>query len=309
MTENIKERINYFSVYDFFGYLAPGLLIVVLLVLEYDISELLEYYVSNHPPSLKGVEESELFLDSKLNYLVNFLTWGDNANFKFVPFVLLIFSCYLGGHLIAAISYFVIERTITQHFIGFPSRFLLLPKKKFRLILKSNNYLFNIKSIILYFQRFLVRVVFKKYTRPMSSRKLILEKLKRKFGRQVGMSECYWLVYSYLSHKNGMPFKRVTHFLNLYGFNRNCSMTFLLYVSLRIIACFTIDSHINKYSCFILILFGLSGFVLFLNYLKLFRRQATEMYYQFLNYECNNDKFSIGLLSTGFGVSSKSRKK
>jgi hypothetical protein len=279
--EKIKEHLSYFKIYDVFGYLAPGLLFVFLIVLEYDIGDLLEFYTSKNPPSLNGIESYPLKDDFKLVYLVQFLTWGDQSNFKFVPFLLLIFACYLGGHLIAALSSFFIERIFTKYVLGYPSAFLLNPRRRIRYWNKAKSIKVNVRILFKGLRYYAIRKIIPQYTHPLSLREEVKHCLHEKFGYRIRSRDWYWLTYSYLSQKGGNPYSRANHFLNLYGFSRNCSMTFFLYFVIRFIALWTINSHINEYSWWVLISYLIAGVVLYLNYLKLFRRQAAEMYYQF----------------------------
>ncbi len=104
------------------------------------------------------------------------------------------------------------------------------------------------------------------------------------YGYDVNKEDYYWLFYSFIITNRPYLAPRVHHFVNLYGFSRNVCATFLIYIFLRI--CFlnwVIGLPINLATWSILILFIFIAFFMFWNYIKLFKRQAVDIYFLFLS--------------------------
>lgn len=258
------------TIYDIFGYLLPGFFFICLIIVDFDFGRILNYYFENNK-SLEGLYAKTDGSHWKMAYLFKFLTWNsDMAEFKFTTLLILIFFCYLLGHAIAAISSIVLENWFNRKYLGFPSRNLL------------NEY-----------KPTLSRLIFSPYTKPLDS--AFISKFKSVFNSKfegiIDEKSIYWLCFTEISKRHPTAYNRIMHFLSLYGFSRNVSACFFLYVFCRVLFSCLLGFHLSKYNIIINIVFVSSGVVMFVNYLKLFHRQCYELYYHFYAL-CLNDKTS-----------------
>jgi hypothetical protein len=266
------EKLSQFRsstiVYDIFGYLLPGFFFVSLIIIDFDFGHILKFYFT-HNHSLKQISESDFTY--KLSYLFNFLTWNTDSDFKFTTLLMLIMFCYLLGHVIAAVSSLVLEVWLNKKLLGFPSENLLDEGKR--------NW---------------VQKKFKNYTKPFSSDfiKCFQEKFEGRFGKFKDRSSYYWLCFGEISQLNPVAFNRTMHFLSLYGFSRNVSACFFIYVFFRVSLHFCSHLSLNKFNLLILAIYFAIGFIMFKNYLKLFSRQCSELYYHF--YVLHSDQKHTG---------------
>lgn len=261
--EKIKGFKNSFFVYDFFGYLLPGFFFICLFIVDYDFTKVIEYYYSKK--TLYGLNRHDgTFL---YDYLFSYLTWNSDRDFKFTGLILLILFCYTLGHIIAALSSFIIEKCFNQFFLGFPSSNLLTIGKR------------------TWLQR-----IFKNYTSPFSKEfiKDFNDIFEQRFGVNKSSKDKYWLCFSDISKYLPMAYNRIIHFLNLYGFSRNVAGAFLIYLVIRICILLPIGSRISGINWITLGIFLLSAAINIKNYLKLYYRQCSEIYYHF--YSLHTDK-------------------
>lgn len=112
---------------------------------------------------------------------------------------------YITGHLIATISSAIGERFLVERILGYPGNNLFgaVPK--------------NWK-------------LFPKYSRPFSEdfRTEFSKLFKKTFGlTNPNASDRFWLSFEYVAQYCPIAFARSMHFLNLYGFNRNISFSFV----------------------------------------------------------------------------------
>lgn len=262
--ERLNKVRSSFWFYDVFGYLIPGFFFICLIIIDYDVSTLMRFNAS-HTDGLQELLNGNCKegIHFKLEYLFRFLSWNQTGNdFKFTPFVLLILFCYIIGHLISAISSQFIETWANKGVLGYPSHNLFGIKK-------SN-----------WFKR-----KFGNYTKPFDNEFIVKFKeiyLKR-FGNELNENDAFWMCFSDVSRNSPIGFERASHFLSLYGFNRNIAAAFFIYIVLRLFVwiLFIFHSSVDWYTGFILVLFFCFGLMMIKNYLKLFRRQCTEVYYQF----------------------------
>lgn len=266
--EKLKEFSLPFTLYDFFGYFLPGFFFLLIWIIEYDAGDLMDFYVNNvdDPNSLKGLDAR---VTSKLKFklLDNFINDKDGS-FRFVPFFILIVFVYLVGHIIAAISSFFLEKFIVFTFVGYPSVRLLDTDYQER------------KRKLLSFR-----------ARPLEINfiKEFKEVVDKRFGASTDVSNYYWLCFSDICRYAPIGFRRVVHFLNLYGFARNVCMCFLLYIIFRVcILWFFLDSDLSMYNWVILGIYLVVAFILFYNYNKLFVMQCKELYYHFYSIHKSN---------------------
>lgn len=249
-----------FSLYDFFGYFLPGVFFVLLIPVEYDAGDLMDFYRINGNTFENF--SSKFSKELKFQMLNRMLSGGDGAA-RLVPILIAIPLFYLIGHVISAVSSYLLERQIVGELLGLPSVNLLKQKDDRCKVTKK---------------------FFGKFTDafdPVFLRKM-RKTLRKRFGKKVEDTNYFWLCFAEVSRINQTAYRRVMHFVNLYGFSRNIAMCFFLYVFLRVFLMWMIlDSALNAYNWVILIAMGMAGYLMFINYLKLFNRQCKELYYHF----------------------------
>jgi hypothetical protein len=260
--EQLKEFRNSFLLYDVFGYFLPGFFFVCLLIIDYDLSKIMEFYSEHH--TLRGIEDEKILY--KLDYLFRFLTWNTESDFKFTTLVIFIFFCYLLGHVIAALSSYVIEQWFNRRFLGFPS-----------------------ENLIDSSERNWFRTRFAFYTKGFTNEfaKKFEKVFRERFGTEPVVKDYFWLCFSDICKHSPVGYNRVIHFLNLYGFSRNICAAFIIYIVFRIILCITLNSPIHGFTWFILVSYSFGAFIMLINYLKLFYRQCIELYYHFYSLHTN----------------------
>lgn len=258
-TDGIKSS---FSLYDIFGYLLPGFFLVSLLVLDYDAAKIIREYKSSGGITYEAF--SGLHLKTEL--LLRFFSSGSLNDFNFIPFLLFLIFCYLIGHVVAAFSSYLLERVIVKQLWGYPS-FLLLRINETKEQWPYQN-----------FKRPFDAAIIKKIDYAVAEI----------FGTSVERVNYYWICYSYLVTARPYLTSRAHHFVNLYGFSRNVSGTFLLYVIFRILVLRCIvGSPINNENWIMIGIYTFVCLLMFGSYLKLFRRQAIDIYYLFLSVVAN----------------------
>ncbi|WP_288372424.1 hypothetical protein [uncultured Algoriphagus sp.] len=265
--ERFQNYINQsLSLYSIFGYLLPGFFLTSLLIVDYDLAAILRKMENNSEIKLETIKS----LDLKIYYLLDFFSTGTLSDFKFIPFILFLFFCYLIGHVVSAFASLFIERLFVRFVFGYPSSILM----------KGGD---NPKWPIL----------FGSYRRPFNSQMIreIKDEVKKVFEFDVNSKDYYWLLYSYIITTRPYLAPRVHHFVNLYGFSRNVCATFLFYIAFRFLFldCLA-GSKMDWASWSIMGLFSISSFLLFYNYLKLFKRQAVDVYYLFLSIKHDSRK-------------------
>lgn len=251
----IREPLNLYSI---FGYLLPGFFLTTLLVIDYDVSAILRLHDTLDTIRLKDIKE----LDLKVNYFLDLFSTSDAKDYKFIPFFLFLLFCYLIGHVVSAFSSFVIERASVKWLMGFPSTILLEDRNKVK-----------------------YPILFGNYRRPLKTEMIqqIDKEVSKAFDFKVNKQDYYWLLYSYIITTRPYLAPRVHHFVNLYGFSRNVCATFLIYILIRVFFLTTVaNSPIDWAVWAVLGVFILSAWFMFYNYLKLFKRQAIDIFFLFL---------------------------
>ena len=246
-----------FSLYDITGYLMPGLFFVIIMVFEFDMGRALNFYFT-HNRSFEGLsKEAALY---KLPYLMNFLAWAQTpTEFKIMPLLLLLLMCYLLGHVIAAISSLVIEKFILGNTLVYPDGNLFRPlvlrqerHRQARLRIQSRQsgwrgwwawFKLHRRKVALVHQS-LYRVLAPRYCRPLDTPFIneFKKVINHRFSYAVRSGDYFWLCYADVAHYRPTAHQRVHNFVNLYGFARNTSMTFLLYICLRMASRFVYAS-------------------------------------------------------------------
>ena len=266
--ERLKEIRSSFWFYDILGYLLPGFFIICLLIIDYDLTELIKFKEIHN--SINTINtSSDTLANFKIQYFFRFLSWDHGGNdFKFTTLFIMLLFCYIIGHMIAAISSFFIETRFNQSLLGYPSKNLFDEGKR--------NWFQNI---------------FKNYTKPFD--KDFIQDYKSVFKSRFNLTECnskdiFWLSFSDISKNSPVGFSRTSHFLTLYGFNRNIAATFFIYIVLRLNAIWLFKSEFTCTNFIIMLFYILFGLIMIKNYLKLYKRQCTEVFYQF--YSLNTEK-------------------
>jgi len=292
-----------FTVYDVLGYLLPGLFFLTLLVFEYDMSKALTYYLS-HNLAFFGIESEAVRY--KLPYIMRFLSWQQTpTDFKFVPFLLLVVLAYLIEHVISAVSSTLIEKLFLSTSLQYPDSNLfheLVEKRDtprrvatWRLLHQETRWwvkpwrlAVSVGSWASHAWQSFWRFCFPRYCHPLDTAftTAFKRKIDARFGCQVELRNYYWLCYADIIRHLPTSYQRNQHFVSLYGFARNTCTAFWLYVALRyalrwVYGNFGITYVLTPASHFILWTYVAVGAVLFLSYLKLFRRQTMEMFYAF----------------------------
>ncbi|KPL00231.1 MAG: hypothetical protein AMJ91_05060 [candidate division Zixibacteria bacterium SM23_73_3] len=244
-----------FTLYDFFGYLLPGITFGALIIFSFDIREAV-HLVTN-----KILGEADIshypFLFKDFILLLHESPWFISL------FGLLV--AYLLGHVLAALSSYFVERLLVQSWLKYPTEnmFGLSGKKKvffFRNFRRSHspNFIAQFKS------------QFETHFKiPLSS-----------------PNDIFWITWSFVAHNCPIAFARSSHFLNLYAFSRNLSMTFLMAALLLFV--FELFSCLTVHWLLIL-LYCLIAVILYWNYLKLLRRLNDEVYRSFYAFVTGSD--------------------
>lgn len=253
-TKSISQSLNLYSV---FGYLLPGFFLTTLFILDYDFCTIIRYYSKCNSLTVQELNAMNL----KVHYIMNFFSTGTMTDFKFIPFIIYIFFCYLLGHLVSAFSSLILEKLIIKQLMGYPST-----------ILVSGNPVTK-------------KWLFGSYRRTLKPQIIneIKKTIKKTFDYDVHKEDYYWLCYSYIITTRPYLASRIHHFVNLYGFSRNVTGALIIYLICRFFIFFLLlGSAIDRFSILSMALMNIAAVSMFWNYLKLFKRQAVDIYYLFL---------------------------
>lgn len=243
--QDFKGLNSPFTIYDFFGYLFPGATFWILIFFSGDIHRLIEI--------ARGRKVDSGFF---------FENFADQFNSSpFLSFFIIAIASYISGHIIASISSYFFERVLVEKYLGYPTDNLLK--------LKGDPRIEEITWIKRRIQ-FLKNAVYGKFIRPYSND--FIDKFKVSFKNTFKLespnsSDIFWLSFEYVANCSPVSLSRSLHFLNLYGFSRNLSMTFLLAGILQAIFCNWLEFFLYFLLCTIL----------YINYLKLLRRTNDEV--------------------------------
>ncbi|MGB9694038.1 MAG: hypothetical protein ACPLYF_04270 [Fervidobacterium sp.] len=233
-----------FTLYDFFGYLLPGITFGALMLLSFDLPNAIQLVTEKVLGHRTDSSPSFLFMD--------FISLLHKSPWFISLFGLLI--SYIIGHVIAALSSYFLERIFVQAWLKYPTEnmFQLNEKKK--------------------------KWLFKNFRRSYTSE--FVERFKSQFELFFNLpisnsNDTFWITFSFIAHNCPSTFARATHFLNLYGFSRNLSMTFLL--SGLVLFIFELI-YTQPLQWLIIISYIAISITLYWNYLKLLRRLNDEIY-------------------------------
>jgi ABC-type transport system involved in cytochrome bd biosynthesis fused ATPase/permease subunit len=244
---NLNEIKNVkipFTLYDFFGYLIPGLTFLSIILFSSDIPNAIELIVQKLTTA-NSISPHYFVLNDILNI------------FKQSPFFvtsLILLTSYICGHIIAVLASLFFERLIVERLLNYP----------------TNN--------LFYSQKLKHKYIFPKYRRAYS--KEFIDKFTQIFSDKYGLStqdanDTFWISFEYIANHCPNAFARSIHFLNLYGFSRNLSMSFLLSCLIILLLSCVYNFPINL---LLIILYIIISFALFWNYLKLLRRLNDEVF-------------------------------
>ena len=109
----------------------------------------------------------------------------------------------------SGLSSFALERLLLRHILKYPTQ---------QMFKESDN---TSKYIKLFFPGY-----FRPYSKIFQS--IVREKIKKEFSIEAAEEhDLFWLCWSYVCANHPVAYKRATHFLELYGFSRNMSISFL----------------------------------------------------------------------------------
>jgi hypothetical protein len=236
------------TLYDIFGYLIPGAIFCVAIVLVIDADHLGRVVVDLN----KIASEQAYKPDYIIGFALAFLRYSPIAGFTLI---LLVF--YIAGHIVATFSSLFFERLFVRYCLGFPCENMLS---------------LDGKRCFLY----------PDYTKPFEKefRDVLINSLKQHFGLKKTSAKDLWHL-SFVAVEDSHPavFSRAIHFLTLYGFHRNMSMCVIM---IAIVTCLASTVALSTKLILVPMLVIVSwGF--FWQYLKALRRMTDEvlrtMYY------------------------------
>ena len=278
MTEHIKTIRQPLGLYDVFGYILPGFFFFTLFIIDYDGSKILRYFMKNESLHNIGSEDYQFVL----SHFMEFLSSNSALGFGIIPFIIFLIFCYLAGHMMASFSSFLAKH-IVRRVLQYPTDNLFGHPRE-------NTNGGWVKNTIFYIYRKLAAIInvltTLSYKKPLSEniRQAIKEKLDSVYGFEITQRDYYWLTYTYICANYPELTKRVQHFVNLAGFSRNVTGTFIFYLLVRVFALyFLIGSKVDLAVCYVLTGYSMAAFIMFWTYLRLFKRQAVDMYYLFLS--------------------------
>lgn len=284
---------NPFSIYDFLGYLFPGLLVVSLFIYLYKDSQTLE-----------GL--------SQLDSLKSFLE-GKGWKFSIESSVLFVIVSYVMGHVVSYLSSVFIE-SFTNRVYGYPSHYLLNDDDyKYKDLWvnyfgtsasSSKKYMKYVKRVLKFMLKVIMAIVmlpvtFSVFTigylldinhfitRSLEDDKLI-KMIEDKYGELCTYlkvakadehSDFHRLImhYVYINVQNCQP--KVGNYIALYGFLRcMCFLACLLFTGLLYKAILTISPSSDFDWNMIMMLFAIYilAYILFLAFVKFYRRNTLE---------------------------------
>lgn len=277
--------------YTFFGYLLPGFYFLFLFLIDIDGTLLISEYMKNH--IIDGLLSS---VNTKSGIIIHYFNGGLSNEIKFCFILIFLLFCYLLGHLISVLSSVILERWFVKRFLKQPSVVLITPQKylyKRKWYKKIINKCFPKKYKKTRYWKWYYynnrRLLFPTYTLrlPFVTIRLLKRSLKIVYkDKKIAVSDYYQLAHAYLLIKQPVGFQRTNHFVTLYGFARNVTMAFFLYLIIRFCLCYfdIIKFPLNGFNeeYYILLCFTIMMFAMLYNYLKLYKRHTTEMFFLFI---------------------------
>jgi hypothetical protein len=280
MQEQYKIIKNTLNLYAVFGYILPGFFLVFLFKFDNYLNSK-DYNIFNQ----------EITNFEFLNQSLDFIKDKSSESPNFAWFIVLLFLFYILGHFVSAFSSFVFERILVKKILGYPAKNLLEIEKnkkkqkcKIFAILKNtvhwlfNNNLKSMDNILVSNIKNRVNILYNKDTSGNN------------LQNKINLEEYYWICYTYIINHKPYLSERIHHFVNLYGFTRNIAGTILfLIISKLLYFIVNLNEYLdsfsfvkNKYFYVYNIIIFIIFILMFWSYLKLFRRQALDVYLLFL---------------------------
>ena len=186
---------------------------------------------------------------------------------------LVIGGAYVLGHIVAALSSWLIERVALRSVWGYPTHFMFGGTPR-----PADSALQRLRILV-------INAMSPGYTRPYSG--AFVQAFDEIFAAALGSSHLnpplddhdrFWLAWEYISLRHAAAYRRATHFLELYGFSRNTSMAFLLCAFVPAVPGWKHPMSAGLWVA----LATLIGWLLLCNYVKLLRRMNDEVYRGFV---------------------------
>lgn len=272
---NLKQPLG---LYDIFGYILPGFFFYALFIIDFDGSKLLRYFIENN--TTKGMLDIEG--DFKLKYFLDFIYYDSNFGVGIITFIIFLIFCYLTGHIMASFSSFL-SKQFVRRFLNYPSE-NLFPHDE---ALEKKGWFY--RSIRWLYQKLgnISKGIFSlNYKKPFEEnfRVKFKKTIDKAMDYEVDRKDYYWITYSNICVVRPDLVKRIQHFVNLAGFARNVMGTFLFYLIIRIsLFSWYMGCALDEPVWMILIGFTLIMMVMFWTYLRLFKRQAVDMFYIYVS--------------------------
>jgi hypothetical protein len=278
MEEQLKEIKQPLGLYDLFGYLLPGFFFYALFIIDFDGSKIMRYFMEKH--TLAGIENEHF--NFKLKFFLDFIFYDSKLGLGIIPFLIFLIFCYLTGHVMASFSSFLAKHFI-KRFMKHPTE-NLFPDYIHR---ENRGKLYNAVAFIYRGSKKIIGGLLSlNYKRPFDPK--FIEKFKARiddiYKYEVSRADYYWLTYAYICANHSGLVRRVQHFVNLAGFARNVTGTFIFYFFMR----FTLFSGflncvLDKSVWLVMAGFASIMLIMFWTYLRLHKRQAVDMYYIFMS--------------------------
>lgn len=276
--ESLKEIKQPLSMYDLFGYLLPGFFFYTLVVIDFDGSKVLRHLLS--AKTIDGIDKCGY--NYVLEFFMKFIYYDSKTGFGLVTFIIFMIFCYLTGHIMASFSSFVDRHTVRRLLKNPTENLFQVPpsqENRGKLYKKLSNvyqWLLKISDNFLTLN----------YKIPFHD--ALVEQFKKRideiYGYSVRRDDYYWLTYAFICARHSYLIRRISHFVNLSGFARNITGTFLFYILLRtLLFGLYFKYEMDESVTIILTVYALAAFVMFWTYLRLHKRQAVDMFYIFLS--------------------------
>lgn len=282
-TSNLRPPLG---LYDIFGYILPGFFFFALFVIDFDGSKLLRHFLNNKTTA--GMTEIEG--DFKLKYFLDFIYYDSKIGVGIITFIIFLIFCYLVGHLMASFSSFM-SKQFVRRFLKYPSDNLFprTPKdKSYGWLTKKTKWIYGKLN------RVFNGIFSLNYKKPFEKKfqKKFKETIDKALTYEVDRMDYYWITYANICTKRPDLTKRIQHFVNLAGFARNVTGTFLIYLIIRFsFFSWYLNCSLDEPVIMILTSYGIVMLIMFWTYLRLYKRQAVDMFYIFLS--IYNSKISV----------------
>jgi hypothetical protein len=172
--------------YDIFGYLLPGLIVLIALV---------------------GASQPDF-----PSRVVQNLTTTD--------VVLAILGAYIIGHLMAALSSRLVERELLARLCGYPTEIML------QLVAKQEHSRGKGRRLAAWIIRLVQPEYFRPYSAQFQvAFRTQFRTAFNMAAEDADAHDIFWLCWEYIALTHPICYRRATHFLELYGFTRNAAMS------------------------------------------------------------------------------------